>query len=98
MGFRRGFVGFRRCVVALLAGAVVLGASGCMGGDDDSSSGKAAKYDGKPVTITLWTGFSDRELNVIKGVVDDFHKQNPKITVKVLGSVDDDKIIAAARG
>ena len=29
---------------------------------------------------------------------EDFHKQNPKITVKVLGSVDDDKIIAAARG
>ena len=70
------------------------------GGDDDSGGGDkaAAKYDGKPVTITLWTGFSDRELNVIKGVVADFHKQNPKITVKVLGSVDDDKIIAAARG
>jgi multiple sugar transport system substrate-binding protein len=70
-----------------------------MGGDDDSSDGKAAaKYDGKPVTITLWTGFSDRELGVIKGVVADFHKQNPKITVDVLGAVDDDKIIAAARG
>ena len=92
-------MGFRRCVVALFAGAVVLGASGCMGGDDDSSGDKAAaKYDGKPVTITLWTGFSDRELGVIKGVTEDFHKANPKITVKVLGSVDDNKIIAAARG
>ena len=81
-------MGFRRVVVALLAGAVALGASGCMGGDDDSGGGDkaAAKYDGKPVTITLWTGFSDRELNVIKGVTEDFHKQNPKITVKVLGS------------
>jgi multiple sugar transport system substrate-binding protein len=92
-------MGFRRAVIVLLAGAVGLGASGCMGGDDDSSGGKAAaKYDGKPVTITLWTGFSDRELGVIKGVVADFHKQNPKITVDVLGAVDDDKIIAAARG
>jgi multiple sugar transport system substrate-binding protein len=91
---------FRRCVVALLAGAVALSASGCFGGDDDDSSGSkaAAKYDGKPATITLWTGFSDRELNVIKGVVADFHRKNPKITVKVLGAVDDDKIIAAARG
>ena len=92
-------MGFRRAVIVLLVGAVGLGASGCMGGDDDSSGGKAAaKYDGKPVTITLWTGFSDRELGVIKGVVADFHKQNPKITVDVLGAVDDDKIIAAARG
>ena len=80
-------MGFRRAVVALLAGAVVLGASGCFGGDDDSGGGDkaAAKYDGKPATITLWTGFSDRELNVIKGVMEDFHKQNPKITVNVLG-------------
>ncbi len=92
-------MGFRRAVIVLLAGAVGLGASGCMGGDDDSSGDKAAaKYDGKPVTITLWTGFSDRELGVIKEVVADFHKQNPKITVDVLGAVDDDKIIAAARG
>jgi multiple sugar transport system substrate-binding protein len=91
--------GLRRAVIAVVAGAVALGASGCMGGDDDSSGDKAAAtYDGKPVTITLWTGFSDRELGVIKGVTEDFHKKNPKITVKVLGGVDDDKIIAAARG
>jgi multiple sugar transport system substrate-binding protein len=91
--------GLRRAVIAVTAGAVALGASGCMGSDDDSSGDKAAAtYDGKPVTITLWTGFSDRELGVIKGVTEDFHKKNPKITVKVLGAVDDDKIIAAARG
>jgi len=87
----------RLTVVAALAGAALF--SGCMGGDDDSPGDKAPEgYDGKPVTITLWTGFSDRELGVIKGVTEDFHKQNPKITVKVLGAVDDDKIIAAARG
>src|SRR5215212_607444 len=88
----------RRAVMAVVAGAVALGASGCMGSDDSSDDKAAAKYDGKPVTITLWTGFSDRELGVIKGITEDFHKKNPKITVKVLGAVDDDKIIAAARG
>jgi multiple sugar transport system substrate-binding protein len=85
--------------IAAIAAALVF--AGCFGGsDDNSSSGSTSvpKYDGKPVTITLWTGFSDRELGVIKSVTDDFHKQNPNITVKVLGSVDDDKIIAAARG
>jgi multiple sugar transport system substrate-binding protein len=79
--------------------AAALAFTGCFGGSGDSSnSKKAAAYNGKPVTITLWTGFSGRELNVIKGVTEDFHRKNPKITVKVLGSVDDDKIIAAARG
>jgi multiple sugar transport system substrate-binding protein len=96
IGWKRGL---GRVLGAALAAAALLGVTGCMGGDDDSSSTQAAaKYDGKPVTITLWTGFSDRELNVIKGVTEDFHKKNPKITVKVLGAVDDDKIIAAARG
>jgi multiple sugar transport system substrate-binding protein len=89
-----------KVVSGLAAIVAAIAFTGCFGGDDDSggSSGTAAKYDGKPVTITLWTGFSGRELNVIKGVTEDFHKQNPKITVEVLGSVDDDKIIAAARG
>jgi multiple sugar transport system substrate-binding protein len=88
-----------KVVSGLAAICAALVFAGCFGGSDDSSSGKkAASYNGKPVTITLWTGFSGRELGVIKGVTEDFHKQNPKITVKVLGSVDDDKIIAAARG
>jgi multiple sugar transport system substrate-binding protein len=90
-----------RVVSALAAIVATFAFSGCFGGSNDDSAGgsnAAAKFDGKPVTITLWTGFSGRELGVIKGVTEDFHKQNPKITVKVLGSVDDDKIIAAARG
>jgi multiple sugar transport system substrate-binding protein len=90
-------MGLKVAMAAALA-AFALAVSGCFGGDDDSSSQAAAKYDGKPVTITLWTGFTDRELNVIKGVTEDFHRKNPKITVKVVGGVDDDKIIAAARG
>jgi multiple sugar transport system substrate-binding protein len=94
MGDRMG-----RVIGLAIVAAAALAFTGCFGGSDDSSSGKkAAAYNGKPVTITLWTGFSGRELNVIKGVTEDFHKKNPKITVKVLGSVDDDKIIAAARG
>ena len=95
-GWKRGL---GRAFIAAVGVAALLGVTGCMGDDDDSSGDKAAAtYDGKPVTITLWTGFSDKELDIIKGVTEDFHKKNPKITVKVLGSVDDDKIIAAARG
>ena len=55
IGWKRGL---GRALGAALAAAALLGVTGCMGGDDDSSSTQAAaKYDGKPVTITLWTGF-----------------------------------------
>jgi multiple sugar transport system substrate-binding protein len=76
--------------------------AGCGGGGGDDGGGDggtaAAKYDGKPVTITMWTYFSDQELAIFKSVVDDFHAQNPKITVNLRGGISDDKIIAAARG
>ena len=51
-----------------------------------------------PVTITLWIGFSNRELGVVKQAVDAFHQSHPWITVKIVGGVNDDKIIAAIRG
>ena len=50
------------------------------------------------MTITLWNGFSNRELGVVKQAVAAFHQSHPWITVKVVGGVNDDKIIAAIRG
>jgi multiple sugar transport system substrate-binding protein len=87
---------------ALMAGVLaVLVASGC-GGSDDSKQ-KAASS-GSPSTkqasgnVTLWVGFSDRELGVIKDTVAEFEKSHPSIKVKVVGSISDDKIIASIRG
>jgi multiple sugar transport system substrate-binding protein len=85
-------------VAAVLA---VLVASGCGGSGDsqksqaasDGSSAKQASGD-----ITLWVGFSDRELGVIKSAVGEFEKSHPKIKVKVVGGISDDKIIASIRG
>src|SRR6185503_11768061 len=48
--------------------------------------------------ITLWVGFSERELGVIKSAVAEFEKTHPAIKVKVVGGISDDKIIAAIRG
>jgi multiple sugar transport system substrate-binding protein len=71
---------------------LVLSASviaGC-GGSSESSSGSA--------DLTLWTGFTDRELGVMKDVIADFEKTHPDIHVKVVGGISDDKIVAAIRG
>jgi multiple sugar transport system ATP-binding protein len=79
-------------------------ALGACGGGGDSKSTTTDKGSGgttanrAPVTITLWNGFTNRELGVVKQAVDAFHQSHPWITVKVVGGVNDDKIIAAIRG
>src|SRR3954451_10640565 len=84
-------------VLALLVGA-------CGGSGDDSKkssdtakpAAKAAKLE--PAEITLWVGFTQRELKVFKDAVKGFEAKNPGVTVKVVGGINDDKIIAASRG
>jgi multiple sugar transport system substrate-binding protein len=87
----------RATTVAVLLAAIVVGACGGGGDDKSSDQGSAAKSS-KPVTITFWVGFEQRELGVIKDAVAAFHKSHPNITVKTVGAVSDDKIIAAIRG
>ena len=85
---------------ALLA-AVALGACGGGGATKSTATGSskvATTSDHSPVTITLWNGFTNRELGVVQQAVDAFHQSHPWITVKVVGGVNDDKIIAAIRG
>jgi multiple sugar transport system substrate-binding protein len=81
----------RRVVIAGLV-LLVLSTSviaGC-GGSSESSSGSA--------DLTFWTGFTDRELGVMKDVIADFEKTHQDIHVKVVGGISDDKIVAAIRG
>jgi multiple sugar transport system substrate-binding protein len=73
-------------VLLVLSASVI---AGC-GGSSESSSGSA--------DLTLWTGFTDRELGVMKDVIADFEKTHPDIHVKVVGGISDDKIVAAIRG
>src|SRR5215203_145931 len=74
-------------LVLLVFSASVI--AGC-GGSSESSAGSA--------NLVYWTGFTDRELGVMKDVVADFEKTHPDIHVKVVGGISDDKIVAAIRG
>ena len=89
-------------ITCLACLALAVGACGGGGGSSSTSStagaSTTASTSHKPVTITLWNGFTERELGVIKQAVADFHSTHPWITVKVVGGVNDDKIIAAIRG
>src|SRR4051795_13510168 len=87
----------RAAMVACVLAAVV--ASGCGGGNSGDSQ-KAATSGGSKASgdVTLWVGFSERELGVIKDTVAEFEKTHPAIKVKVVGGISDDKIIASIRG
>ena len=95
----------RRIAIALAAALfLAVGAGACGGTDDDGNADKAAgapaaKADKlEPAEITLWVGFTQRELKVFKDAVKGFEEKNPGVTVKVVGGINDDKIIAASRG
>jgi multiple sugar transport system substrate-binding protein len=94
----------RRAVTALAAAVLLgLGAAACGGTEDDSGNSDGApvaKGEAKlePAEITLWVGFTQRELSVIKDTVRMFEQENPGVKVKVVGGINDDKIIAASRG
>ena len=50
-----------------------------------------------PTKLTVWVGWSARELSVFKKVAAEYDKSHPNVTVDVLGSINDDKIVAAIR-
>jgi multiple sugar transport system substrate-binding protein len=89
----------RIATVAAFLAALVLAACGG-GGDKKTSSTPATSTTAShtPVTITLWNGFTNRELGVVNQAVAAFHASHPWITVKSVGGINDDKIIAAIRG
>jgi multiple sugar transport system substrate-binding protein len=47
--------------------------------------------------LTIWVGWSARELNEFKKVVAEYDKKNAAVEVSVVGSINDDKITAALR-
>jgi multiple sugar transport system substrate-binding protein len=79
----------RRLAAAAVVLLLALVAGAC-GGSEKSAAGSA--------NITFWTGFTERELGIMKDVVIDFEKAHPNIHVKVVGGISDDKIVAAIRG
>lgn len=64
-----------------------------------AASGAAARPAGSAgkTTITIWVGFTGRELGIMKGVIAQFEKSHPTIAVTTVGGISDDKIVAAIR-
>ena len=93
----------RRTALALAASALAsLALVACGGGSSsssDSTGGTAQKFDPKQQTnLTVWSGWTGRELNVFNQALQGFEKKYPNVNVDSVGGINDDKIIAAIRG
>jgi multiple sugar transport system substrate-binding protein len=72
----------------LLLGALVLVATALAGGVHRSA----------PTKLTVWVGWSaGKELTTFKAVAAEYDKNHPEVTIKVVGGIDDNKIVAAIR-
>jgi multiple sugar transport system substrate-binding protein len=78
----------RVAVVAALL-ALVLVAVGVASG--------APRHRSSPTKLTVWVGWSARELGVFKKVAGEYDKAHPDVTLTVVGSINDSKIVAAIR-
>src|SRR5262245_62822911 len=79
---------------AVAAGAITLLVFAAWLGATSSSASTSRT---KATTLTVWVGWSARELNEFKKVVSEYDAKNANVDVKVVGGINDDKIIAALR-
>ena len=80
----------KAAIVVALAVLVLTAALG-------AATSPAATDRSKATELTIWVGWSARELNEFKKVVAEYDKKTAAVSVKVVGSINDDKIIAALR-
>jgi len=82
-----------RRTAAIVVALAVLAAMAALG----AVSSSAAPGKAHATTLTVWVGWSARELSEFKKVTAEYDAKNPKVSVKVVGGINDDKIIAALR-
>ncbi len=85
----------RVATTVVILAALALGAAGLAATTTSAAPAKTTKAQAK--TLTVWVGWSARELSVFKSVVAEYDQKHPEVTVKVVGGINDDKITAGIR-
>jgi multiple sugar transport system substrate-binding protein len=83
--------------VVLIAALGVMLAGLASSSNAGSAAPARAEKSVATTNLTIWVGWSARELNEFKKVVAEWDRRNANVTVKVVGAVNDDKIIASLR-
>jgi multiple sugar transport system substrate-binding protein len=62
-----------------------------------TTAGSGSQAAAKPAKLTVWVGWSARELKEFKGVVSEYDRKHSDVEVSVVGSINDTKITNAIR-
>jgi multiple sugar transport system substrate-binding protein len=84
-------------VVLFAAAAAALVLAGVASSSKPSAKAPAGGAKGSATTLTVWVGWSARELKEFKKVVAEYDNKNSNVDVKVVGSINDNKIVASLR-
>ncbi len=84
-------------VVLFAAAGLALALAGVASSSKTGAKAPAGGAKASATTLTVWVGWSARELKEFKKVVTEYDNKNPDVTVKVVGSINDDKIVASLR-
>lgn len=89
----------KRVAIACLLLAATLPLAGCGSSGKSASKTTSKSTSSKPVSLTAWVGWSagTHELKAFKSLVDEYNRNHPSIHVKVVGDINDTKIVAAIR-
>jgi len=85
-----------RRLTGILLATLAVGAT-AVGATAQTSSKAGPQAAASPAKITIWVGWSARELKEFKGVVSEYDAKHPEVQVKVVGSINDTKITNAIR-
>src|SRR5919202_5294675 len=85
----------RRVVTAAVLVAALTAAVGWRSATGSDTA--TPKAHAKSTTITIWVGWSARELKEFKSIIAEYDAKHPDVTVKVVGGINDDKITSAIR-
>jgi multiple sugar transport system substrate-binding protein len=84
-------------VVLFAAAGLALAVAGVASSSKPSAKAPAGGAKASATTLTVWVGWSARELKEFKKVVAEYDQKNSNVDIKVVGSIDDTKIVASLR-
>jgi multiple sugar transport system substrate-binding protein len=85
----------RVATAVVILAALALGAAGLAATTSTKAPEKAGQA--KVTNLTVWVGWSARELGVFKSIVAEYDQKHPEVSIKVVGGINDDKIVAGIR-
>jgi multiple sugar transport system substrate-binding protein len=85
----------RVATLASLLTVLAIGAGAAATTSDGSTSRSAAGA--APTKLTVWAGWSSRELRIFKSIIAEYDRKHPEVAITVRGSIDDANVVAAIR-